>query len=263
MSETEKDRAIAAMLDQIEQEMKQIGFWSRNPPAFEVNSFQDAPSFELWLQCVFLPNARAAAASGHYPATSQVGQMAMREYDYHSHVPEAQTLLRLLNEFDRLVEGAAINTPPPRPRVPPLLLLAAAALVMAALTALVPAAGVGWNDQRIIFGAGITVAGSLIVVLGVIAFRRAGTTVDPRFPERASQLVISGIYRWTRNPMYLGFAVFLLGWSLVLGNLVAALVVPVWIAYIDRFQILPEEQALEARFGDSFKAYRRRVRRWM
>lgn len=65
----------------------------------------DAPSFELWLQCVFLPNARAAARSDHLPIHSQVGLMAMRQYDYHSHVPEAQGLLKLLQDFDELIEG--------------------------------------------------------------------------------------------------------------------------------------------------------------
>ncbi|WP_390884386.1 YqcC family protein [Humisphaera borealis] len=83
-----------------------------SPPDFqeaveagEVRSFMDAPSFELWLQCVFLPNARAAARSDHLPIHSQVGLMAMRQYDYHSHVPEAQGLLKLLQDFDELIEG--------------------------------------------------------------------------------------------------------------------------------------------------------------
>ena len=92
-----KSSEVLEKLDKIEAEMKRIAFW------------EDAPvkpvTFEHWLQFTFLPNARAAAAKGKYPEKSQVGLMAMRQYDYHSHVPEAQELLNLLSEFDALIEG--------------------------------------------------------------------------------------------------------------------------------------------------------------
>ena len=100
---TEKDKAVLAKLNQIELEMKQIGFWSDDPPKFECTSFLDAPSFELWLQCIFLPNARNAAENSAYPNNSQVGLMAMRQYNYHSEVPQAKTLLKLLYEFDEII----------------------------------------------------------------------------------------------------------------------------------------------------------------
>jgi uncharacterized protein YqcC (DUF446 family) len=100
----EKDRAVLGLLDEIEAEMKRIGFWTEDPPQFEVRVFTDAPSFELWLQCIFLPHAREAAEIGRYPPRSQVQLMAMRQYDYHSYVPEAQSLLELLGRFDRLIE---------------------------------------------------------------------------------------------------------------------------------------------------------------
>jgi uncharacterized protein YqcC (DUF446 family) len=105
-------RRLASLLDGIEAEMKGIGFWSEHPPDLlaqadrgELRSFQDAPTFELWLQCVFLPRARQAVKEDTLPDQSQVGLMALRQYDYHSHVPEAQRLLRLLNDFDDAVEG--------------------------------------------------------------------------------------------------------------------------------------------------------------
>ena len=108
----ERSDAVLSQLDAIEAEMRRIGYWTDNPPdlqaavqAGEVRSFLDAPSFELWLQSIFLPNARAAAQSGTLPSQSQVGLMAMREYDYHSHVPQAQGLLELLRDFDKLIEG--------------------------------------------------------------------------------------------------------------------------------------------------------------
>src|SRR5262245_261981 len=95
-------RTILAKLDAIESEMRSIGYWSEDPPdlqaeikAGRLRDFLDAPSFELWLQCVFLPNARAMVRNDTLPGESQVGLMAMRQYDYHSHVPEAQDLLRL------------------------------------------------------------------------------------------------------------------------------------------------------------------------
>jgi uncharacterized protein YqcC (DUF446 family) len=98
---------MAATLDEIETEMRRIGYWHSDPPDLlarcvsgEIRSYLDAPSFELWLQCVFLPNARQMLRDDRLPPSSSVGVMAMRQYDYHSHVEEAQTLLQLLNRFD-------------------------------------------------------------------------------------------------------------------------------------------------------------------
>jgi uncharacterized protein YqcC (DUF446 family) len=102
-AKTEKDMRVLAALEAIEAEMKNIGFWSENPPKFKPGSYLEAPSFEFWLQCVFLPNARKAANTGEYPSNSQVGLMAMREYDYHSCVEEALNLVRLLHTFDKVV----------------------------------------------------------------------------------------------------------------------------------------------------------------
>ncbi len=112
MSATDdKTAAVLKQLNLIEGEMRRIGYWVGDPPdlqaeatAGRVQSFLDAPSFELWLQCIFLPNAREAAIARTLPKQSQVGVMAMRRYDYHSHVEEAQELLKLLYDFDALVE---------------------------------------------------------------------------------------------------------------------------------------------------------------
>lgn len=102
---SEKDEQVLSRLDEIEAEMKRIGFWCENPPFFEVTSYIEAPSFELWLQCVFIPNAREAAGKGEYPEKSQVGLMAMRQYNYHTFLDKAQKLLCLLNQFDKIIEG--------------------------------------------------------------------------------------------------------------------------------------------------------------
>lgn len=104
--------AVLQKLDQIEAEMRRIGYWQENPPDLraryvsgELRSYLDAPSFELWLQTVFMPNARHAAQTNTLPKDSQVGLMALRQYDYHSSIPEAHGLMQLLNEFDNLIKG--------------------------------------------------------------------------------------------------------------------------------------------------------------
>jgi protein-S-isoprenylcysteine O-methyltransferase Ste14 len=99
--------------------------------------------------------------------------------------------------------------------------------------------------------------------MGVLAFRRSSTTVDPRFPEQASRIVSSGIYRYTRNPMYLGMLVVLIAWMALLSN-VGTVVMPVlFVLYITRWQIVPEERALAQKFGAEYEVYRRAVRRWL
>ncbi len=105
MDSGKKDELVLAKLDEIESEMKRIHFWSAEPSELQVAHYTEAPTFELWLQCVFIPNARTAAAKGEYPAKSQVGMMAMRQYDYHDYIEEAQGLLQLLMEFDKIIES--------------------------------------------------------------------------------------------------------------------------------------------------------------
>ena len=112
-SPSRRSRRALQKLDAIEAELRRLGWWCEDPPdllarfsAGELRTYLDAPSFELWLQCVFLPNARAAAESDALPSSSQVGLMALRQYDCHSSVPEAQPLLGLLHDFDRIVTGA-------------------------------------------------------------------------------------------------------------------------------------------------------------
>ena len=97
---------------------------------------------------------------------------------------------------------------------------------------------------------------------GVRVIRRAQTTLNPTKPETASALVSTGIYRYTRNPMYLGMATWLLAWAAWLAAPVALLGVLLFVLYMTRFQIRPEEQALASLFDGEFPAYQARVRRW-
>lgn len=109
----------------------------------------------------------------------------------------------------------------------------------------------------------VAAIGLALNLLPKLAFRRARTTTSPLAPASTTSLVTSGIYRHTRNPMYLGHAVILLGWTIYLQNMVAFLAVPAFMLYISRYQIQPEEQALSARFPNAFATYIQRTRRWL
>ena len=110
----------------------------------------------------------------------------------------------------------------------------------------------------IFFGVGL-----VIFLAGVLTFRQAKTTVNPLTPEVTTTIVTSGIYRFTRNPMYLGFLLILGGWAFYLCNLLAFAILPLFVWYINRFQIVPEERVLGAKFSDAFTAYKSSVRRWL
>ncbi len=115
------------------------------------------------------------------------------------------------------------------------------------------------NVTQIIF----IVFGVFIIVAGIVSFRRAGTTVNPMKPDTASSLVITGIYKITRNPMYLGVLFLLIGWGLFLSNIFSCLASLLFVFYMNHFQIKPEERALELIFGEEFINYKSQVRRWL
>lgn len=104
------------------------------------------------------------------------------------------------------------------------------------------------------------VAAGVLMAAAILEFRRARTTIVPR--ETPSALVTGGIYRFSRNPMYLGLLLGLAGWAAHLGNLSCFVLLPVFVCYITRFQIMPEELALASKFGRDFDTYCRSVRRW-
>lgn len=98
---------------------------------------------------------------------------------------------------------------------------------------------------------------------GVIAFRRARTTVNPTTPDAASSLVCTGFHRLTRNPMYLGLLLVLCGWAILLSSPWSLLGAAAFVLYMNAFQIAPEERALARIFGSAFAAYTTSVRRWL
>ncbi|MFJ3054036.1 methyltransferase family protein [Pseudomonas nitroreducens] len=140
---------------------------------------------------------------------------------------------------------------------PPLVAIISGLLMWLAVRPIAPLGGRLWLALLVVL------AGAAVCLAGVASFRRARTTVNPLKPESASSLVIAGIYRHTRNPMYLGFAIILLGWCVFLGSALAVLGVVAFVLYIGRFQIRPEERALRELFGAEFEAFCGRVRRWV
>ena len=105
--------------------------------------------------------------------------------------------------------------------------------------------------------------GAAFDVAGIIVFWRAKTTVNPMKPEKSAALVSSGVYRITRNPMYVGMVFILLAWAVYLASPWALFGPLAFAAYITRFQIKPEERVLAGRFGEAFASYQARVRRWL
>jgi len=147
-------------------------------------------------------------------------------------------------------------------KVPPLIVLALAAYAMWLIA---------WGSpQFIVIYPGRLVAallfallGFVTMVAGVVAFNRAHTTVNPHTPQNSANIVTSGIYRVTRNPMYLGMLLALLGWASYLANVAAAAFPILFVGYITRYQIVPEERILKEKFGAPYEAYLRSVRRWI
>ena len=112
-------------------------------------------------------------------------------------------------------------------------------------------------------GTAIAVFGALVAVRGIRAFQQAATTINPLQPGKASVLVDQDIFRFTRNPMYLGMALILLGWAVGLTRPLALIGPVLFVIWITRFQIIPEERVLRDKFRTQYQAYCQRVRRWV
>lgn len=147
-------------------------------------------------------------------------------------------------------------------RIPPPAVAALVAAGMWALEGFGPRLSIAPGPARWT-AAALGVAGIAIALAGVVAFRTSRTTVNPLQPERASALVTGGVYRVTRNPMYVGMALLLVAWAVSLAAVLPFVGVVVFVLFITRFQIVPEERALVRLFGDEFSIYAARVRRWL
>jgi protein-S-isoprenylcysteine O-methyltransferase Ste14 len=142
---------------------------------------------------------------------------------------------------------------------PPALLLLLAGLMWLAPVWVAP---LPWA-WRIGWAAALLGLGLAIGLVAVHACWRAGTTIHPTHPMRTTALVTGGAFRYSRNPMYLCQLLCLLAWAAYLSNPLALALTPLFVLYLNRFQIEPEERALAALFGARYVAYQARVRRWL
>ncbi len=110
----------------------------------------------------------------------------------------------------------------------------------------------------------IFLLGVLVSALALVEFIKLKTTINPMKPNQASSLVTRGIYRVSRNPMYLGILILLISFTFYLGAFVSGgIFLPLFVVYMNYFQIIPEEKAMEELFKNDFKGYTKKTRRWI
>ncbi len=144
---------------------------------------------------------------------------------------------------------------------PPLVLMVVAAAMWAVTRRLAPASGPTTGRTAVAVSLGVIALG--IIGFGIHAFRRARTTMSPLNIQGAVTVVSSGVFGFTRNPMYVGLTALLVAWAVHLASPWALFGPAVFALFIDRFQIQPEERALRSKFGTAYEEYRARVRRWI
>ena len=120
-----------------------------------------------------------------------------------------------------------------------------------------------FEDWNIYISGFFLLWGLIIIAFAVFKFAKTKTTVDPTKPSKTSSLVISGIYRITRNPMYLGMLFLIISFTFYKLSLIGAIVIPSFIFYINKYQIEPEEYEMRKKFGENFEDYCKKVDRWI
>jgi protein-S-isoprenylcysteine O-methyltransferase Ste14 len=147
-------------------------------------------------------------------------------------------------------------------KIPPPVVLLVSALAMWLVARWLPQWS--WPSTALaVLGGVLAVAGIALIGAAMLTFRRSRTTINPLKPGESAVVVRHGVFAVTRNPMYAGLAMILTGWACYLASAVAWLGVPLCIAYITRFQIIPEERILLGKFGAPFAQYLAQVRRWI
>ena len=147
-------------------------------------------------------------------------------------------------------------------RIPPPIYALAAGVAMWFVADRFPAGVIDFPGQAIV-AVGLSLLGAAIDLTSMGGFFKAKTTVNPLRPESTSALVTSGFYRVTRNPMYLGMGLLLTAWAIWLGHPGNVIPIAAYVWLITRYQIAPEERAMEAQFGEAYRNYKRKVRRWI
>ncbi|REL35362.1 isoprenylcysteine carboxylmethyltransferase family protein [Thalassotalea euphylliae] len=151
-------------------------------------------------------------------------------------------------------------------KIPPVLLVVISLLLMWFTHQLLPHFTVTFSftsDYGVQLAGALLLLGALVIFAGIYAFRKAQTTVNPMTPSDASSLVKTGIYRITRNPMYLGFLLMLIAYAVYLQHPFTLVWCGVFVGYMTQFQIKPEERMLNQLFGEPYHEYCEQVRRWI
>lgn len=156
----------------------------------------------------------------------------------------------------------SLNLPLLELKIPPPVIALLVACAMWGIAALAPGLELP-ALIRMVTAVTVALTGIGFGVAGIVSFRQAKTTVNPHKPMTTTALVCTGIYKFTRNPMYLGLAFFLVAWAVFLSSAWALLGLPAFIFYLNRFQIAPEERVLSTKFGADYSAYQSKVRRWL
>jgi protein-S-isoprenylcysteine O-methyltransferase Ste14 len=147
-------------------------------------------------------------------------------------------------------------------KIPPPVVALLVAAAMWGTSAITPTVDIPL-PARITVAVLLAVAGGVFSIAGIIAFRAADTTVNPMKPDATRALVRNGVYRLTRNPMYLGLLFVLVAWAVFLSSPWTLLWPAGFVLYTNRFQIAPEERTLSTKFGADYSNYRSAVRRWL
>lgn len=147
-------------------------------------------------------------------------------------------------------------------KVPPVAQVIVTAAAMAGVSKVVPALKFSLKGSAAV-AVGLGAIGVGSAILGVTQFKKAQTTPNPQALEKVSSLVTSGVYQYSRNPMYVGLVLVLFSWALYLSHFLAFVLLPIFILYMTRFQIQPEERMLAQKFGKTYQTYKAKVRRWV
>jgi|GEM_PF-16834 len=148
-------------------------------------------------------------------------------------------------------------------KVPPLAIVLICAGVMYFCAVTVPHEFAIPMGFRVVLAIVVAIIAAGILTAALMTFRKHQTTMNPLNPDNTSNLVKSGIYAYSRNPMYLSMFIVLLGWGLFLGQLSAVLGLALYVVAITRLQIQPEERILERKFGSNYTDFLTSSSRWL
>ena len=147
-------------------------------------------------------------------------------------------------------------------KIPPVVTMIVVAMVMILLAQVFPEFTLTFSLKKEL-SIVIVIAGILVAMSGVWAFHNARTTLNPLLPSDTKSIVSYGIFKVSRNPMYLGFLISLIGLAVYLLNIIAFVSIFVFKIFMDELHIKPEEKVLQKKFGKAYSDYLDKVPRWI